>query len=225
MSTNDLIIAISGTGGGSAGPQDFYSRLPSYLGSEDITVIQMETIPDNIHDNVSRVAETVSLNFDRFRNIYLMGWSMGGAIAILSAYQMNIEKQTDTIKGLILLAPQSDGIHLLKGLKVPVLFCHGEKDETVPLWTVQQNYEQYQGLKEIVLFEGLDHDFSLNGKKTESSFLYIAKQITQLFHHNVETGSYAEVTQKTITVPVETTQQTKTFFDCISQVFNRYFHR
>jgi pimeloyl-ACP methyl ester carboxylesterase len=225
MSTNDLIIAISGAGGGTSGPQGFYDYLKPYMANEDISVIQMETIPGNIHDNASRVAETVSRNFDRFRNIYLMGWSMGGAVAILSTYQINIEKQTDTIKGLILLAPQSDGIQLLKELKVPVLFCHGKKDETVPLWTVQGRYDQYQGMKEIVLFEGLDHDFSLNGEKTKFPIQCIAKQITQLFHQNIEPGSHSEVTQETITIPVQSIKIRKTLLERLFHVFTCCAHR
>lgn len=225
MSTNDLIIAISGAGGGSSGPQGFYDQLKPYLANEDISVIQMETIPGNIHDNVSRVAETVSLNFDRFRNIYLMGWSMGGAIAILSAYQINIEKQTDTIKGLVLLAPQSDGIQLLKELKVPILFCHGKKDETVPLWTVQARYDQYQGMKEIVLFEGLDHDFSLNGTKTKSPIQYIAMQTAQFFHQNIEPGAHSQAAQEAITIPVQSIQIRTTLSERFFHVLTCCLHR
>lgn len=218
MSTNDLIIAISGAGGGKTGPQGYYRQLNSHLGTEQFTVFPMETTRDNIPYNISKVANLVSLNFDRFKNVYLMGWSMGGAVAILSAYQINSEMQDERIKGLILLAPQSDGTHLLKELKMPILFCHGDRDETVPLWTVQGKYEDYEGMKKILIFEGLDHDFKLDGTKTETPIHIIAKKINELFHPNKELHNPEDIAETT-TIPVQSLPRKKQILEHLSEIF------
>ena len=224
---HDLLIGVSGCGGGSRGPRrNFYKRLQYHLASHDhhVAVIPMETIPDNINDNIERMVQLIQDNSDKYRNIYLMGWSMGGAVAVLSAYKMNTERSTCPVKGLILLATQSEGTQPLQVLNIPVLFCHGDADDTVPLWMLEGTYQKYHNRKRILIFQGLDHQFVGPAWTGDEPIRLIAEHAVQVFlhHHHLSSAEGSDsngdsVTRVMIRAPTISMRQRVTRWCCCSR--------
>ena len=44
--------------------------------------------------------------------------------------------------------------------KTPILFIHGKKDDFVPVWMSEKNYEACQSPKQLLLVEGAGHGAS-----------------------------------------------------------------
>lgn len=163
----NLLITISGCGGGHMGPQEIYPCLQKNYGNGSLKILPFETLPDNIQDNVNRVSEIALKNLDSFENIYLIGHSMGGAVAALAAHKLN-ETTDKTVKGLVLINPQTEGLQVLKKLTIPVLFYHGKEDQIFPTWQIESTYNAYSGPKRMIELEGLDHDLTQDSGRSKS---------------------------------------------------------
>lgn len=55
---------------------------------------------------------------------------------------------------------QENTINSLNNVKIPILFIHGLDDNFVPADNSKNNYQNYRGTKEIVLFENASHGIS-----------------------------------------------------------------
>lgn len=153
----NLLITISGSGGGNQGPLGIYKNFESST-TDTFQVINMDTLKDKIGDNVARVVDVVTKNLEKYKNIYLMGYSMGGAVVALATYQLNSEDRSP-IKGIVFLATQTEGLQYLMGINVPVLFFHGTDDEYFPLWQLQSTFKRYKSEKQMVVIKGASHSF------------------------------------------------------------------
>jgi pimeloyl-ACP methyl ester carboxylesterase len=174
------IIAISGSSGGNSGPQGVYSELQSHYQDETLSVSRLDTSPDEIDENVKKVLKAA----EKADEVYLMGYSMGGAVAASAAGQLG-----DKLKGVVLLNTQTEGLYCLKNLNVPVLFYHGSEDEYFPKWQVEGLFKGYSGPKKWVELEGLNHGFrSSSGQYTQSLASELHSEISHFFFE----GSYIE---------------------------------
>lgn len=171
-----LLIAISGSGGGNKGPQGIYPCLQQLYGSDNLRILPFETLPNDIDKNVEEVSKVVLSNAASYKNIYLVGYSMGGAVAALAANKINDTHQ-GTVKGLVFLDTQTDGLIVLKKLKIPALFYHGKEDQCFPAWQIESVYRSYSGPKRMVELEGLDHDLSQGSASSKEFSQDLAKDI------------------------------------------------
>ncbi len=172
-----LLIAISGCGGGSKGPQDIYPLFQKFSTIENFSFVAIDTKPNDIQENVERTCHVAKQFFDSTENIYLMGYSMGGAIAVQAAQQLIAS--SNKIKGIVLLSTQTDHLYPLRHLGIPVLFCHGTKDDIFPLWQIESTYEGCLEPKKMVEIQGVSHDLALeeNKKKSKQYSEIVAKAI------------------------------------------------
>ncbi len=155
----NLLIAISGCGGGTQGPQGIYQLFSKHCDYADI--LPFDTLPEDVQENAARISKIAQEHFDR--SIILVGHSMGGAIAAQAAYALN-QNGESPVKGLVLINTQPEGMQALKELNIPVLFYNGKNDEVFPSWQVESIYEGYKGRKRKVEIEGLDHDLTTRDK-------------------------------------------------------------
>ncbi len=110
------------------------------------------------------------------QNIFVYGYSLGGAIAI------NLATRYPTMGGLIIessftsmsavidyylpiqLFPKSliltqkfDSLSKISSLKMPILIIHGTADKTIPYTMSQDLYKKASGAKSLILVEGANH--------------------------------------------------------------------
>lgn len=170
------IVAVSGYSGGGEGPLGLYATLKKQPPSK-MDFIPIDTIPNDIENNVKKVVAEALSNQEPEGGVYLMGYSMGGAVAALSAYQLQ-QSNPGVIKGVILLSPQTDGLSALANLNLPVLAFIGEGDEYFTPREITRSLKDVQK-KEICIIEGVGHNLGKN--KTRSSG-DLAKLLTKVNH-------------------------------------------
>lgn len=159
-----LVVAISGSDGGNQGPQGIYKQFKSHWKDRDvIKVISIDTTPNQILANIEKVTQTVLKN-QSYKSIYLVGYSMGGAVAALSAYHLSCELSS-SVDGVVLIGTQTDGILSLSELNIPVLFYHGKEDLIFPIWQIDSVYKSIKASKKMVQIEGVGHNFAPAGKR------------------------------------------------------------
>lgn len=151
-----LFLTISGYSGGNSGPQGVYKLLENDK-HDGVKIVSIKTIPNKIEANVQLTCATALKNLASHDGIYLVGYSMGGAVAAQAAYEL-YQKIGPKLKGVVLLATQSDGLEALRDLNIPVLFYHGKKDSVCPAWQTEGSFRQCIGNKKMIEIEGLDHD-------------------------------------------------------------------
>lgn len=176
---SSLYITISGSDGGHLGPQNIYSLLQSEDESHSIKVLAIETLPNEVEKNVQRTVEAALGQLQLVEKIYLVGYSMGGAVAAQAAYVLN-NKVKNAVKGLVLVATQTDGMQPLQSLDIPVLFYHGKMDQVFPAWQVETLYKKYKGPKMMIEVERLDHSCLLEAQRR--STVYSKALASHLLH-------------------------------------------
>lgn len=154
---NVYIIAISGCGGGNKGPQEIYRYLEKACQSHSLKIVRFDTLPDDELGNVDGVSNIALEIIRSGGNIYVVGHSMGGGVAALAAHQLN-QIHPRTVKGLVLIDTQTEGLQVLQRLVIPVLFYHGREDEIFPVWQIESHYQRYSGPKRMVEIKDLDHN-------------------------------------------------------------------
>jgi len=154
----NTFIAVSGCGGGDRGPQGLYKILQETSKSNSFNVLPIETVPEKIQENVDRISKISKEHLQKNENVYLMGYSMGAAIAVITAHQLNQDGK-HPIQGIVLLASQTDGLHLIKTLDIPILFFHGNQDQYFSIGEIGRFYKKYGREKRMVQFDGVGHTF------------------------------------------------------------------
>lgn len=203
-----LLIAISGTGGGNRGPQGIYQLL-----GQQTNILPIDTFPGEVDKNVEKVRQISLDQFKAYENIIFMGHSMGGAVAVRAASEVN-KLAPGRVKGIVLLSTQTEGLQILKDLAIPVLFYHGQEDEIFPSWQMKTPYNRCAGPKRMVLLEGLDHDLGRKGKSKEYAH-DLAKDVLSEMNN-----FFADPKAEIITRQVHLTPK-KGFFGCITAIFSK----
>ncbi len=186
-----LLIAISGCSGGNKGPLEVYSRLQSHWDTKEVRVLQLETIPDSVIENIELVVKTVlDQPTSSYKDVFLVGYSMGGAVALGAAASL-LEKQICKVKGIALLSTQTDGLQVLTTLNLPILFYHGSRDEFFQPSEIKRFYNKYEGPKKMVIVSKGGHN--LGPKYAASPYgkalaRNIADDIKGLFRATKETS-------------------------------------
>lgn len=175
-----LLITVSGYSGGSAGPQNIYSLFHNFC-DKSLTVLSIDTVPNDIEANVKKVKEVVSQLLQQYDAIYFMGYSMGGAVVAEAAYQVK-DLTNGKLKGAVLLSSQTDGIAKLNELSIPVLFYHGKKDQIFYDWEIESLFSRIQGKKKLIFAEDLTHELRFKDSAPFKDHSHIlAKDIVKEF--------------------------------------------
>ncbi|MBS3903841.1 MAG: dienelactone hydrolase family protein [Simkania sp.] len=213
----NLVLAISGSGGGNRGPQGIYTLFQKYWSTASTTVLRVDTLPDSVQENVDRICDIVSRNHPFYDNCYILGYSMGGAVAIEATRKLN-QTAENRVKGIALLATQTDGLQTLERLNVPVLFYHGTKDPIFRIWEIESAYNKYTGPKKMVRVEGLGHSLAHEGNRFVST-----RYINNLAKHIIGEISafFLQINQKESVCKGEVTTQIP--LSSIDRVLNRIF--
>lgn len=193
-----LLLAISGSGGGCLGPQEIYPHLNQFLEKDSVDVIAIDTAKDDPNLTLQRVCDTAQNLFEHYENIYFMGYSMGGGVAARAAKKV-LETISDKVKGVFLLASQTDGLGSLFDLNIKVLFYYGEEEEYFPKWQVESIFDRCIGPKKFIQKAGLNHSLGQHTKSFKKSRNYslllaedIAKTFSKFFLKNIEDNSPKE---------------------------------
>ncbi len=197
MPKNDLLITTSGCSGGSGGPHGVYHCLQQFLTGYNVSVMPVKTIPKSVDKNVKKITDLILKNLDNYQDFYLAGWSMGGATAVQVAYKINNELKIDRVKGIVLLATQTDGAQPLRDLKIPVIFYHGREDNTIPFWNNEGTYDKYKSKKRIFVVESLGHEFTEN---VNTFAQHISANMADLFFQGCSTNDTTDNSNDVIAV-------------------------
>lgn len=160
-----LLICISGSGGGNSGPNGLYNFLQTYLTKHDFRVLQFDTLPNGVEPNVNKLIKLILTHFNVYKDIYLMGWSMGGAVAINVAYYINHvngDLSPAKIKGVVLLATQEAEMNNINFLDIPILFIHGKEDHALPCDISLTLYNKYKYDKDLFIINNVGHYFEID---------------------------------------------------------------
>jgi predicted esterase len=160
MSIRRAIYCICSDGGGIGGPNRAYINLEKTLtGYYD--VIHVETIPKSVSLNVANLLNIIRTNLDKYDEIFIIGWGMGGAVAIQTTFFTHNYIKPAYIKGIILLATQHAHTELISYIDTTIVFVHGNIDKVVP-WNVSQRlYDNYNHQKHICIIPNQNHAFRM----------------------------------------------------------------
>lgn len=156
-----LVLCISGSGGGNGGPSSIYHKLsiPSF------EIVSLDTFAKNITMNFANLVNIIDTNKDRYKDVFLIGWSMGGPAVLQTAYFVNKYIKKDFVKAVILLAAQNKEAEILSQLDIPVYFIHGGSDTVIPPSISELEYSKYNGPKKFNIIDNDTHNFNINPQK------------------------------------------------------------
>jgi dienelactone hydrolase len=184
------IVAVSGYSGGNKGPVGLYESLSKKYFYHDVKFHAIDTTADDIEVNIDKVIKAASESSHAFEKTYLMGYSMGGAVAALAAERMLLEKIGE-IAGVILLSTQIDGLYPLIKNPIPTLFIHGTSDPIFQEWEIESVYKSCKGDKQLVWLKGLDHSWKALGQHYVSASY--TDQLAQCVFDNIKSFDSALV--------------------------------
>ena len=204
---SSVIIAVSGCGGGNSGPKGMYHRLGKHLDGRSVEVLNIETIPDNIAQNIESVNRLAHEAIARNQNVYLMGYSMGAAVAAIAAQQLNSDGK-NSVKGVGLISSQTDGLSALFELNIPVLFYHGSADPFFSSLELLDIFRKYQGPKQFVIIENAGHNLCPEGSKYVSDGYVeeLSKEVAEgISHFLLESSAQSSSCENVVTkkIPVK----------------------
>jgi len=148
---------------------------------------------DNSHSKIKMEdwIEKAELQTERlikngYKNIYLIGHSMGGVIAT------HIASKYKEVKKLVLAAPafhflsvKNDNLNIFEST-IPTLIIEGTRDTLVPMSSANYVYKHLQSKQKILLkVEGINHDI-FRSNRTEELTRYIIKFLKNKIKYSKE---------------------------------------
>ncbi len=164
---SSLVITLPGSSGDQAGPQGIFDRLIPLFKEVSIDMEQIKGIQDDFFKTLEHAESRFKQRMNSYDNIYLLGYSMGGGVAVQLANKV-APYAKDKLKGITLLSTQTEGLLPLESLKIPTLFYHGSEDEYFPTWQLESCFSRCKNFKSrFITATGLNH--SLRDSKTNRS--------------------------------------------------------
>jgi pimeloyl-ACP methyl ester carboxylesterase len=153
--TPRVVITCGGGMGSLLGPAGaIYHDLGTQFAADDIATIRVgyrrpNHLPDCVHDLAAAGDLAVQ---GGAKSVVTVGHSFGGAVAIQAAIAFGA-----LARGVVTLATQSAGCEDASQLgAIPLLLCHGERDEILPPQT-SEVVRALAGQGEIVLYPNAGH--------------------------------------------------------------------
>jgi fermentation-respiration switch protein FrsA (DUF1100 family) len=149
------VLWVFGAGGGWGGPAGgLYPRLARQMLPEGVTSIEVAyRYPGDLVPCVLDVLMGIGcLEAMGRKRVVLVGHSFGGAVVISAG------SQAPNVIGVAALSTQSAGAESVAHLKgKPVLFIHGDADETLPDRCSRDLYARAAEPKKLLLYPGCRH--------------------------------------------------------------------
>lgn len=112
-------------------------RMNSWFDIKDLNKREMN---EEVKDSAARIGEVIFREMNHHRNVFLGGFSQGGAIALYTG----LVYYTDKLKGIISLSGYAMNYVVPNSqLDVPVFLYNGKKDQTVSHEVASSSYEKY----------------------------------------------------------------------------------
>ena len=151
------VILASGSYGGVAGPSGIYGEFARRLKASGITCVQLcYTQLHQVDPCVLDVLAAIeSLASRGIKQVALVGWSFGAAVVV------NAAVESPLVVGVAMIAghrKRSEAVAQLSPRRLLLLHCTADKVMSVE--HAQVLYKMASEPKELMLFDGGDHDFS-----------------------------------------------------------------
>jgi pimeloyl-ACP methyl ester carboxylesterase len=149
------VILVGGVGGGFDSPaMGLYERLSEALPPQGLSVLRVRyrdshSLEESVHDLLAGIQFLLDR---RVVHIGLVGHSMGGAVAIISA------TVSPEVCGVVTLATQSHGTEGVANVSPrALLLIHGVEDEILRPQSSVYVFKEARQPKQITLYEGATH--------------------------------------------------------------------
>lgn len=149
------VVWVGDVGGGFDGPASSYHPLSLELLRHRCSSLRLDFregghLEESVLDTLVGVEFLAATGVAR---IGLCGWSFGGAVVITAG------AVSDRVSAVATVASQSADTEMVSQLSPrPVLFLHGEADETLPPACSVDLYRRARDPKELKLYPGANHD-------------------------------------------------------------------
>lgn len=216
------IVAVSGYSGGRSGPADLYNRLTIMSSEGACRFFAIDTVAEDMEENVERVVQAVKQRGLDPSKTYLMGYSMGGAVVAEASERL--AGQGFQVGGLILLSTQTDGLYPLFERKLPSLFFHGTRDDIFRPSEIEYIASRCLAQKKIVWLKGLNHDWKLDGQVYRSTVYSdeLARAILAEINAFISSIASDEPSQSSITMEIGMTPVDRAI-NGFAQFFKRFY--
>lgn len=154
----NLLICVTGDAGGTDGPYGVFHLMKTRYDNHIFDVICFDTIPHNIKINSIRIVDMVNEIGNKYKNIYFVGWSLGGP-TVTSAVRELQHLGIKNIGGIVLLAP-SYCYDNIQHLTCPISYIHGTLDRVTLCEKTSMMYDKYKYSVRFKKLEGYDHWFN-----------------------------------------------------------------
>jgi len=152
------LVGICGCGGGEEGPQSIYKEFSKSKEMKGFSYTPLHTEKDEMEENVKNVIKLLQSTYDSTNNkSILIGHSSGGAAAVFAAHELK-DQNPNPLQGVVLINPQTDGLHLLEQLEFPLLIIYGQKDRYFRQSSIEGYFETSKAPKQMILMPNLGHD-------------------------------------------------------------------
>jgi hypothetical protein len=157
------VVFLGGSGGGLKGPSGVYVDLSQRLQATGVTALRLSyRVPNDLNESTYDVLAAVdALKKQGVKDITLVGWSFGGAVAINAGAKSDVVKRVATVSAQSL---GTDAVNQLAHKKL--LMLHGEADPVIPLAAAKDIFSRDGGpQKKLITFAGDGH--ALSGHRAE----------------------------------------------------------
>lgn len=156
VNPSKAVVFISGEEGGFEGPGLLYANLGKTLQDNNIASLRLNCrIPGNVAQcGVDTFLALQFLDEEYIKNIALVGWSLGGAVAL------NVAPFAKNVRAIAALSTQPVSDDCIRRLATkPLLLLHGELDKKNSLQVPRYIASQAVSPHRMIVYANADHNF------------------------------------------------------------------
>lgn len=155
--TRAAAILLPDEGGALAGPFHLFDDLAARVQRSGASVLQLERCSDTLDGRlVCLLSALTALRRQGVQRMALIGWHTGASLAIAAG------SASDDVTGVAALAPDATAADLVAEVSPRrLLLMHGSHDVVVSSAISRLLYARAADPKELVIFPGEQHDFSV----------------------------------------------------------------
>lgn len=149
------VIMLGGYSGGFDGPANAFADLSRKLIDSGIASLRIDyrRAGDCVECGIDTLLALQYLDDDAIRDVILVGWSFGGAIA------MGVGSLAKSIRGVAAVSTIEISDCCTRRLRSkPLLLIHGEADMTSPVAWPRRVYSLAEGPRDLILYSDVGHD-------------------------------------------------------------------
>ena len=171
------IIAATGLNGDYLlGPGNIYKTIEDNIENLEISLLKIKLSRNHLYGSL-QILKCINSFFNTTQPIVLLGWSMAGASILNVAEAL---KNFNIIK-LIVFGCQKLNIDIIKLIKFPIIFFHGEKDIISNLNNILEMYHVNKDNNKLYVLD-TNHIFSINQDKLQDILFEIFNKILNNIH-------------------------------------------